>query len=93
MRKTRFAILGFGHHATRRLVPAFAASSEAELIGLWRRNPDSAASDAKTHNLRAFQTAEELCADPAVDVVFITSPDAMHLDDAKLAFAHKKAVL
>jgi predicted dehydrogenase len=93
MTKTRFAILGFGHHATRRLVPAFAQSSEAELTGLWRRNPEATASDASAHGVQAFRSREELCASPEVDVVFITSPDAMHLDDAKLAFAHGKAVL
>ncbi len=91
--KTRFAILGFGHHATRRLVPAFAASTKATLTGLWRRNPEAAAADARTLGIRAFTTAEELCSSPDVDVVFITSPDAMHLDDARLAFRHGKAVL
>lgn len=93
MSKTRFAILGFGHHATRRLVPAFSQSGEAELVGLWRRNAETAENDARTHKLRAFSTAEELCASPDVDAVFITSPDAMHLEDAKLAFSHGKAVL
>ena len=93
MAKTRFAILGFGHHAARRLVPAFARSSEAQLTGFWRRNPQAAAADAQAHNLRAFATPEELCASPEVDVVFITSPDALHLADAELAFRHGKAVL
>ncbi len=93
MTKTRFAILGFGLHATRRLVPSFARSAQAELVGLWRRNADAAASDAKAHGLRAFTSAEELCASPEVDAVFITSPDAMHLDDVRLAFRHGKAVL
>ncbi len=93
MSKTRFAILGFGLHATRRLVPAFKLCSDAELVGLWRRNPQAAAADAQTHGLRAFASAEELCASPDVDAVFITSPDAMHLADATLAFAHRKPVL
>lgn len=93
MTKLRFAILGFGHHAKRRLVPAFAASEHVELIGLWRRNSEAARADAAAHSLRAFATAEELCASPDVDVVFITSPDAMHLNDCKLAFAHGRAVL
>jgi predicted dehydrogenase len=91
--KTRFAILGFGHHATRRLVPAFAQSTKATLTGLWRRNAEAAQADAKTHGIHAFASAEELCASPDVDVVFITSPDAMHLEDARLAFRHGKAVL
>ena len=93
MPKTRFAILGFGNHAVRRLVPAFAQSAHAELTGLWRRNPDTAAENARAFNLRAFETPEALCTSPDVDVVFITSPDAMHLEDARLAFAHGKAVL
>lgn len=93
MSKVRFAILGFGHHARRRLVPAFGLSTQAELIGLWRRNSEAANVDAQAHGLRAFSSAEELCASPEVDVVFITSPDAMHLADAEMAFRHGKAVL
>lgn len=93
MKPTRYAILGFGHHATRRLVPAFARCAQSTLTGLWRRNPETSAADAKLHRIKHFQSAEELCASPDVDVVFITSPDAMHLDDARLAFAHGKAVL
>jgi predicted dehydrogenase len=93
MPKTRFAILGFGHHATRRLVPAFARSTTSELVGLWRRNSEAAATDAAAHGIESFATPEALCASPNVDVVFITSPDAMHLDDCRLAFAHGKAVL
>ena len=93
MGKVRFAILGFGHHAGRRLVPAFGRSSHAELVGLWRRNPEAAAADAQTHGVRAFVSAEDLCTSTEVDAVFITSPDAMHLADAELAFRHGKAVL
>ncbi len=93
MSKVRFAILGFGHHAGRRLVPAFRRSEEAELVGLWRRNPVAVTADAQTHGLRAFASADELCGSSDVDVVFITSPDALHLADADLAFRHGKAVL
>lgn len=91
--KVRFAILGFGHHAARRLVPAFAASENAELIGIWRRNAQENARIAAEHGVRAFASAEELCASNDVDAVFITSPDAHHLADAKMAFQHGKAVL
>jgi 1,5-anhydro-D-fructose reductase (1,5-anhydro-D-mannitol-forming) len=91
--KVRFAILGFGNHAVRRLIPAFSRCTQAELTGLWRRNAEAAADSANTYHLQAYATAEELCADPAVNVVFITSPDAMHLADCELAFRHGKAVL
>ena len=93
MQRIRFGILGFGHHAAFRLVPAFRASEAAAFTGFWRRDPVKAAQDGKEHDVRAFASAEELCASPEVDAVFITSPDAVHLADAELAFAHGKAVL
>lgn len=90
----RFAILGFGHHAVRRLVPAFGQTKESVLAGAWRR--DQGALQRNCTDLRipkAFRSREELCTSPDVDAIFITSPDAMHRADALLAFAHGKAVL
>lgn len=90
----RFAILGFGHHAHKRLVPAFSSATEAVLAGLWRRDQVLAEANCREHRLaHCFGTREELCSSPDVDAVFITSPDAMHHDDALLAFAGGKAVL
>ncbi len=90
----RFAVLGFGHHATNRLVSAFAASEETELVGLWRRNGIEAQKNCTDSGVRLnFSSREELCASPEVDAVFITSPDAMHLEDTLLAVQHGKAVL
>jgi 1,5-anhydro-D-fructose reductase (1,5-anhydro-D-mannitol-forming) len=90
----RFAILGFGLHAVRRLLPAFTQCEEARLVGIWRRDQAAAAKDCATHNIEhCFPTREALCASPDVDVVFITSPDAMHKDDVLLALGHGKAVL
>jgi len=90
----RFAILGFGLHAVRRLLPAFQRCEQAALVGLWRRDQAAAANDCATHNIaHCFPTREALCASPDVDVVFITSPDAMHKDDVLLALQHGKAVL
>ena len=90
----RFAILGFGLHAVRRLLPAFTQCEEATLVGMWRRDQAAAAEDCATYNIQhCFPTREALCASPEVDVVFITSPDAMHKDDTLLALRHGKAVL
>lgn len=90
----RFAILGFGHHASRRLVPAFAKSEHATLTGLWRRNQTTAAENAEAFHIpHVFPSREALCASPEIDAVFITSPDAMHRDDCLLAIRHGKAVL
>ena len=90
----RFAILGFGHHAVRRLLPSFVKCEDAKLVGMWRRDQAAAAQNCRDHAIEyCFASREELCASPDVDAVFITSPDAMHLEDALLAFRHGKAVL
>lgn len=90
----RFAILGFGHHAVRRLLPAFSQCNEATLSGMWRRNQTAAAENCAEFKIpHCFATREALCSSPEVDVVFIASPDAMHREDTLLAFRHGKAVL
>ena len=75
----RFAILGFGHHASKRLAPAFAQSQLATLTGAWRRDQSALERNCSEQKIaNAFPSREALCSSPDVDVVFITSPDAMH---------------
>ncbi len=90
----RIAILGFGHHAVRRLLPAFLRCEEATLVGMWRRDQAAAARDCVEQNIpHCFTTREELCGSSEVDAVFVTSPDAMHKEDVLLALRHGNAVL
>jgi predicted dehydrogenase len=90
----RYGILGFGLHGWKRLVPAFAGAKNSTLTGIWRRNLDKAKADARDYGIEiVFGTAEELCASPQLDAVFVTSPDAFHMRDSLLAFAHNKSVL
>jgi 1,5-anhydro-D-fructose reductase (1,5-anhydro-D-mannitol-forming) len=92
--RVRFAILGFGHHAVRRLLPGFEQCEHATLTGMWRRDQTAAAKNCAEYKIaNCFPSREALCSSPDVDVVFITSPDAMHRDDALLALSHGKAVL
>lgn len=90
----RYGILGFGLHGVKRLVPAFAGAKMSKLSGIWRRNLDRAKANARDYGIETvFATAEELCASPDVDAVFIASPDACHMHDSLLAFEHSKPVL
>jgi 1,5-anhydro-D-fructose reductase (1,5-anhydro-D-mannitol-forming) len=92
--RVRFAILGFGHHAVRRLLPAFLQCEQATLTGMWRRDQEAALKNCAEYGIpHCFPTREALCSSPDVDVVFITSPDAMHREDTLLALQHGKAVL
>src|ERR1700677_482498 len=90
----RYGLLGFGHHCEKRLVPAFPTARASSLAGLWRRDLKKAAENGREYSIEhVFATAEELCASPAIDAVFVTSPDALHLPDVLLALKHGKPVL
>jgi predicted dehydrogenase len=90
----RYGILGFGHHGERRLAPAFEQTKNSQLSGIWRRNQERARENAQHFNIpHVFATPEELCASPAIDAVFVASPDALHNEHTLLALRHGKAVL
>ena len=90
----RYGILGFGNHGVSRLIPAFAGAKTSVLAGIWRRDQQKAAANAREFHIEhVFHSAEELCASKDIDVVFVCSPDALHLHDTLLAFSHGKPVL
>lgn len=90
----RYGILGFGNHGVKRLIPAFAGTTESHLTGIWRRDIGKAHSQAhEFHIARVFSSPEELCASAEIDAVIVSSPDAMHMNDTLLAVSHGKAVL
>ncbi|MGO9337932.1 MAG: Gfo/Idh/MocA family protein [Terracidiphilus sp.] len=90
----RYGLLGFGHHCEKRLVPAFPAARVSALAGLWRRDFEKAQANARKYCIeQVFRTADELCASPEIDAVFVTSPDALHLPHVLLALEHGKPVL
>ncbi|MFZ0661149.1 MAG: Gfo/Idh/MocA family oxidoreductase [Acidobacteriaceae bacterium] len=91
---TRFGILGFGHHAVRRLMPGFNGAGAAKLTALWRRDQAQAEANAREFSIpHVFNTPAELCASPEIDAVFVASPDALHLEHVLLAAKHGKHVL
>jgi predicted dehydrogenase len=90
----RYGLLGFGHHCEKRLVGAFPGAKGSVLAGIWRRDLVKAEENARQYSIQqVFDTADELCASPQIDAVFVTSPDARHLPDVLLGLAHGKAVL
>jgi len=94
MNPLRYGILGFGLHGIRRLVPAFAEAKQSTLAGIWRRDYAKATDNCREFSIpHAFESAEDLCTSPAIDAVFVTSPDSLHCADTLLALQHGKHVL
>ena len=93
-RNVRWGIL-----ATGKIAHAFARDlmlvPDAELVAVGSRRPASAQAFAREYgeDVAAYGSYEELVADPAVDVVYIATPHALHLANARLAFEAGKHVL
>lgn len=91
---TRYGILGFGHHAAKRLIKGFDEAHESKLEGLWRRDTEKARVNARESSIPlVFDTPEAMCTSPEIDAVFIVSPDALHLPHVLLAAKGGKAIL
>jgi predicted dehydrogenase len=90
----RYGIVGFGLHAVRRMMPAFTEAKQSRAIALTRRDKQKAQENAREYSIPfVFASAEELCASPDVDAVFVTTPNICHLSDVLTAARHGKHVL
>jgi predicted dehydrogenase len=90
----RFGIVGFGLHARKRLMPAFAQTRNARVTALSQRDPDRARASAAEFGIPlAFTSAEELCGAREVDAVFVATPNVAHLHDTVTALDARKPVL
>jgi len=90
----RFGIVGFGLHAVKRLMPAFARAQRCRVVALSRRELRQAEVSARQFQIEhAFASTADLCACPDVDAVFVASPDALHCADVLEAVRHGKPVL
>jgi predicted dehydrogenase len=90
--------VGWGILATGKIARSFARDLAlvpgATLAAVGSRSVGSARAFGEQHGAAAaYGSYAELVADPAVDVVYIASPHALHLEHARLAFEAGKHVL
>ncbi len=89
--------IGWGILATGKIAHTFASdlarTPGARVAAVGSRRLESARAFAAEHGGTAYGSYEELVADPAVDVVYIATPHALHLDNARLCFEAGKHVL
>lgn len=93
-RKIRYGIAGFGLHAVKRLMPAFARAEHSSVTALSRRDAERARASAEQHGIPySFTNTADLARCPEVDAVFIATPDALHLADVLACVEAGKPVL
>lgn len=75
----RWGTLGCARVFERRMVPGFAAASNAQLLAVASRTREKAEATAKTHGIpRAYGSYDALLADPEIEAVFIPLPNDQH---------------
>jgi predicted dehydrogenase len=92
-----WGILGTGAIA-RSFVRDLMLLSDARIAAVGSRSMHSARAFAHAHpcdqhNARAHGSYEEMCADPAVDIVYVATPHSMHLENVQMCLNAGKPVL
>ena len=89
----KFGIIGLGR-ISHRMADAIALTDGAELWAAGSRELAKAEEFAAHHGAkRAYGSYEELCADPEIEAVYVSTPHGRHYEDALLALEHGKHVL
>lgn len=88
----RLGVIGLGRAFTL-MLPTFLKHPRVRLVAASDPRPEALARFASDFAARTHETAEALCADPAVQAVYVASPHQFHLEHVQLAAAHGKHVL
>jgi phthalate 4,5-cis-dihydrodiol dehydrogenase len=91
MKKLRMGVAGLGR-AFSVTAPAF-RDPRVELAAAADPRPEALERFRQEYGGRAFRTVEELCADPAVDVVYVATPHELHAAHTVLAAKSGKHIL
>ena len=91
-RPVRWGIMATGKIA-RSFATDLALLPDATIAAVGSRRLDSAREFAAAYDATAYGSYQELVADPAVDIVYVATPHALHKQDTLMAFEAGKPVL
>jgi phthalate 4,5-cis-dihydrodiol dehydrogenase len=91
MKKLKIGVAGLGR-AFAVMASAF-RDARVELVAATDPRREALERFTQDHGARTHATVEELCADPAVEVVYVATPHEFHARHARLAASGKKHVL
>jgi predicted dehydrogenase len=97
-RRLGVAVVGLGALALEQIIPAFGQSDHVRLAGLVSGMPEKARAIATQYgvdprHLYDYASFDRIRDDPAIDIVYIVLPNAMHADFTARAAAAGKHVL
>src|SRR3977135_1202939 len=91
-RKLGFALCGLGSLSTHQIAPALQKTANCRLAGVITGTPAKAIKwkaqyDIPDRNIYSYETMHRIADNPDIDVVYVVTPNAIHLDNA-LGAAH-----
>ena len=92
-RKIRFGIIGAGRIA-QKFATGLGFVEDAQLVGIASRNIESADTFGDMFGIeKRYGSYQELAEDADIDVVYISTPNALHKEHTILCLENKKAVI
>ena len=91
-RKLRIGVAGLGR-AFAVMLPTFKADPRVSLVAAADTRAEARQRFAEEFSANAYTTVEELCVDPAVEVIYVATPHQWHARHAALAAQHRKHLL
>jgi predicted dehydrogenase len=96
-RKLGFAICGLGNLSSRQIAPALQKTAHCRLTAVITDTPAKAASwkteyNIAERNIYTYDTMQRMADNPDIDVVYVVTPNALHLDHALAAVKAGKHV-
>jgi len=91
-RKLRLGVAGLGR-AFSVMLPTFASDPRVALVAGTDTRPEARQRFAADFSTRSCANIEELCADPAVEAIYVATPHQHHAQHATLAAQHGKHLL
>jgi len=92
MEPLRLGVIGLGRAFTL-MLPTFGQHPLIRLAAASDPRPEARACFASDFGANVYETADALCADPAVQAVYVASPHQHHVEHVKLAAKYRKHVL
>jgi phthalate 4,5-cis-dihydrodiol dehydrogenase len=91
-RRLRIGVAGLGRAFTL-MLPTLAADSRVELVAAADLRDEAIRRFAADFGASTYASVDELCADPAVEVVYVATPHQDHAAHVAVAASHGKHVL
>ncbi len=87
-----WGVVGIGQQARENMIPAIAAAEGAKLTGLCSTDPEKAKQLSEDYTADVYDSLDEMLAADNVDIVYIATPNFLHVPQAAQSIAAGKHV-